>query len=72
MNDKMIDKEIKQIENEIKADLFMTEIRKKKFIGDLKSGLGEEIKKNPNKVKFVKQPWYKKISNFFKKVFRAL
>jgi hypothetical protein len=72
MNDKIIDREIKQIENEMKADLFMTEIRKKKFIGDLKNGLGEEIKKNPNQVKIVKQPWYKKVSIFFKKVFRTL
>ena len=47
MNDKMIDREIKQIENEMKADLFMTEIRKKKFIGELKNGLGSEIKNNP-------------------------
>ena len=48
MNYKMINREIKQIENEIMGDKFMTEIRKKKFIGDLKNGLGEEIKKNPN------------------------
>ncbi len=72
MNDKMIDREIKQIENEMKADMFMTEIRKKKFIGDLKNGLGDEIKKNPNQVKIIKQPWYKKVLNFFKKVFRTL
>lgn len=72
MNDKMINKEIEQIENEMKADMFMTDIRKKKFIGDLKNGLGDEIKKNPNKVKIIKQPWYKKVSNFFKKVFRTL
>ena len=72
MNDKMIDREIKQIENEMKADMFMTEIRKKKFIGDLKNGLGDEIKKNPNQVKIIKQPWYKKISIFIKKVFRTL
>jgi hypothetical protein len=72
MNDKMIDREIKQIENEMKADLFMTEIRKKKFIGELKNGLGSEIKNNPNQVKFIKQPWYKKVSNFFKKIFRTL
>ena len=44
MSDKMINKEIEQIENEMKADMFMTEIRKKKFIGDLKNGLGDEIK----------------------------
>ncbi len=68
----MIDREIKQIENEMKADMFMTEIRKKKFIGDLKNGLGDEIKKNPNQVKIIKQPWYKKVLNFFKKVFRTL
>jgi hypothetical protein len=72
MNDKMVDREIRQIENEIKGDMFMTEIRKKKFIGDLKSGLGEEIKKNPNQVKFIKEPWYKKVSNFIKKIFRTL
>lgn len=72
MNDKMINREIRQIENEIMGDKFMTEIRKKKFIGDLKNGLGEEIKKNPNKVKVIKNPWYKKVSNFFKKIFRTL
>ena len=72
MNDKMVNKEIKQIENQMKGDMFMTEIRKKKFIGDLKNGLGEEIKKNPNQVKFIKEPWYKKVSNFIKKIFRTL
>jgi hypothetical protein len=72
MNDKMVNKEIKQIENQMKGDMFMTEIRKKKFIGDLKNGLGEEIKKNPNQVKFIKEPWYKKVSNFIKKIFRKL
>ena len=69
MNDKMINREIKQIENEMKGDLFMTEIRKKRFISDLKNGLGEEIKKNPSKVKIIKQPWYKKFLNIIKKIF---
>lgn len=72
MNDKMINREIRQIENEIMGDKFMTEIRKKKFIGDLKNGLGEEIKNNSNKIKVIKNPWYKKVSNFFKKIFRTL
>ena len=69
MSDKMIDREIKIIENEIEADKFMTGIRKKSFINDLKTGLGEEIKKNPNKVKLIKKPWYSKGLDIIKKIF---
>lgn len=72
MNDKMIDREIKQIENQMKGDLFMTEIKKKKFIGDLKNGLGEEIKNNPNRVKRIKTPWYSKVVKFIKRIFKTL
>lgn len=72
MSDKMIDREIKQIENQMKGDLFMTEMKKKKFIGDLKNGLGEEIRNNPNSVKQIKTPWYSKVTRVIKKIFKTL
>lgn len=72
MNDKMVLKEIQQTENQIKADMLMTEMRKKKFISELKTGLGDEIKKNPNTVKIIKKPWFTKVSDFFKKIFKVL
>lgn len=71
MNENLINKELKQAENQIMADMFMTEIKKKQFINELKSGLGDEIKNNKNKLILNKKPWYKKFFLFFKKIFNA-
>ena len=69
MNDKMINREIKLIENEIVADKLMTDIKKKKFINDIKTSLGSEIKKNPNKVTIIKKSRKEKFFEFIKKIF---
>lgn len=42
-----------EIENElrkIKQNHLVTEVKKDRFIEDIKNGLGEEIKKEPNKI----------------------
>lgn len=71
MNDKIINKEIKQAENKIMADMLITEIKKKKFINELKNGLGEEIKKNKNEIIINKKPLYVKFFSFFKRFLKT-
>jgi hypothetical protein len=50
------------------ADLELTNIKKQAFINEIKNGLGDDIKKNPNKVKIEKQH-KKKFIDFLKKIF---
>jgi hypothetical protein len=40
---------IKDEERKMKQDIFATEIKKENFIREITNGLGEEIKKEPNK-----------------------
>lgn len=42
---------------------------KEKLITDLKRGLGDEIKKNPRKVKVIKKTLYQRFIIFIKKLF---
>lgn len=41
------------IKREMELDIIKTELRKNEFLKQIKNGLGEEIKKNPNKVRFL-------------------
>jgi len=56
-----------QIELEKKANLQNTNRQKNKFIGEIKSGLGEKIKANPKSVKVIKKSFIDKIKDFFKR-----
>lgn len=51
---------IKDEMRKMKQDMFTTEIKKENFIKEITNGLGEEIKKEPNKIQ-------KKLS-FFDKI----
>jgi hypothetical protein len=42
--------ELEQEKRKILQDSLVTEMKKNKFIEEIKSGLGNEIKKEPNKV----------------------
>lgn len=60
------------IQNDIKGLKLSTEMKKASFINEIKNGLGEEVKKNPNKVKKLEKlepKWHVKMSNFIKKLF---
>jgi hypothetical protein len=46
-----------------------TELKKKLFINEIKSGLGDKIKTNPNTITVVKKSLSQKIKELFKKVF---
>jgi hypothetical protein len=47
-------REIAQAEKEILADKYKTALKKVQFVEEIKSGLGEEIKKNPKPI--IKKP----------------
>jgi hypothetical protein len=69
MNDKMINREINMIENEMVADKYITDIKKKNFINEIKTSLGSEIKKNPNKVKVIRKSKKERFFDFIKSIF---
>ena len=53
--------ELDRLEKESLSDKAKTKYYKNKFIEELKSGLGEEIKKNPNKVTVLKKSTSKRL-----------
>jgi len=60
---------IDDIQKEIKKDKLTTEINKNKFINEIKSGLGNNIKTNPNIIKKVEKKKENKIKQFFINLF---
>jgi len=39
------------------------------LIRELKMGLGDEIRKNPNRPKIIKKTWWQRLTLFFKNIF---
>lgn len=69
-NEERLDREtIDDVQADIEANKEKTRIAKTKFIDEMKQGLGEEIRKNPNTVTFIKKPWYVRLGSFFKSLF---
>ena len=60
---------IKKESNSIKLETRKTDLKKEAFIQEIKNGLGEEIKLNPNQVKFAIKP---KKDGFFKRTFKRI
>lgn len=56
-------REIEREERLIEADKLKTELSKKKFISEIKSGLGKEIKENAGVIKKKKVGLFKRILN---------
>lgn len=55
--------------NKMKADRANTELKKNKYISEIKSGLGEKIKENPNEIKVIKKTRAQRLKDFLKKIF---
>ena len=68
-SNKIISRESKLAEKEMLVEKYKTALKKQQFINELKSGLGAEIKKNPNKVKIIEKSWFEKLGLVFKKIF---
>ena len=65
----IIDREIEDTEKQIALEVYKTALKKQQFVNEIKNGLGEKIKSNPNKVTIVKKnkfvTWVKKIFTKF-------
>jgi hypothetical protein len=55
--------------NKMKADKVNTQLKKNKYISEIKSGLGEKIKEKPNDIKHIKKSKKQSIKDFLKKIF---
>jgi hypothetical protein len=64
-----VEREIELEEKEILRDKFLTAMRKTQFVNELKSGLGDEIKKNPRGIKIIKESRYKRFMSWLKTFF---
>lgn len=60
---------INVVENEIKAIRNNTELKKKQFINELKSGLGDRLKQNPNQIIVKKETLLQRIAKKLKNLF---
>ena len=69
MSDKMLDREMNQAGNAIMNEKYKTALKKAQLINEIKSGLGAEIKKNPNKAKILKKSWCERFMVTLKKIF---
>ncbi len=61
--------ETEDFEKEKEALNYKITSNKEKLITDLKRGLGDEIKKNPSKVKVIKKSFYQRFVIFIKNIF---
>jgi hypothetical protein len=64
-----MNKEIHLEEKEILKDKISTAVSKVKFISEIKSGLGNEIKKNPKQIKIIQKTKGQRLLDWFKKIF---
>jgi hypothetical protein len=69
ITDDILTKELDATEKDIELEKYKTALKKAKFIQEIKSGLGQEIKNNPNKITIITKPWYQKVLQFVKKIF---
>lgn len=66
--------EIREIEKELNAmklEAKKTDLSKEAFIQEIKNGLGEKIKENPNKVGIICPPKENIFKRFFKKLMKT-
>lgn len=65
----MIGRESSQAEKDMLVEKYKTALKKNQFINELKTGLGQEIKKNPSKVKIIKKTFGECFMLSLKKIF---
>lgn len=65
----IISKELEAADKDIQLEKYKTALKKAKFIMEIKNGLGQEIKNNPNKITIIKKNWYQKLGDMIKKIF---
>ncbi len=69
MNDDFLSKELRNTEQLNGVEKYKTALKKVQFIKEIKSGLGGEMKENPNRVHIIKKPWTEKLKLFLLRIF---
>jgi len=62
---------VEAIQNDIKAIKKNVEMKKSNYIIELKTGLGEKVRKNPTTIKSIRveKKWYQKLGSAIKRIF---
>ncbi len=68
MSDKAISREQAMADKEVLVEKYKTALKKAQFVNEIKSGLGEEIKKNPKPL-VIKRSFLYRIGQSIKKMF---
>lgn len=68
MSDKALSREQAMADKDILVEKYKTALKKAQFVNEIKTGLGEEIKKNP-KPKVIKRSFLYKLTASIKKLF---
>ncbi len=68
MSDKAINREQTLADKDVLVEKYKTALKKAQFVNEIKTGLGEEIKKNP-KPKVIKRSFIYKLTTSIKKLF---
>ena len=68
MSDKAISREQTMADTEVLVEKYKTALKKAQFVNEIKSGLGEEIKKNPRPL-VIKRSFLYRIGQSIKKMF---
>ena len=68
MGEKAISREQSLADREVLVEKYKTALKKAQFVNEVKSGLGEEIKKNP-RPKIIKKTFMSKITSAIKNIF---
>jgi hypothetical protein len=69
VTDDMISRELEATQKDIEMQKYLTQLKKSKFIDEIKYELGKEIKENPSKLTIIKKPWHHKVKIFLKNIF---
>ena len=56
----IINKEIEDAEKQMLLDKYNTAMKKAKYISEIKSGLGDEIRANPNRAHIIKKSLFQR------------
>jgi hypothetical protein len=68
MSDKAISREQAMADKDVLVEKYKTALKKAQFVNEIKSGLGEEIKKNPRPL-VIKRSFLYRIGQSIKKMF---
>jgi hypothetical protein len=69
IGDETISRELKLVEQSNQLEAYKTMMRKAQFINEIKTGLGGEIKSNPNEIKIIKKSFSQRLKIFFMRIF---